>query len=357
MKKIFALIFLLMTTITLAGCNSIESPPTPGNDVPDNVNENDDLKTKSRISNIDVLGLASYKSFETETTQKSSKQASRKNTTLSELSNNEDEIKQYLYVSYPYDYIKIDSAQKYHFTINENDACEALDPIITNCGLGDLEVIYATFTTYNKEDYTIEASVTDTLISIKGKKGFYTILANSGSFNNQESQEIFSSHKKLTSSDINKDFEPPIYSIMFSKKQEGNYSLQFLKSDNLATYSDFSESEKYLFDGNDVEILTREVVYEVLNLVKLPEVTLEVVVTDIDLDKKIITIESHDSLKWLIIDDYTEVSDDFFSILKIYDTIEITYDDLFSDYKPDYVYANTIRIANEETLNLIKEGY
>lgn len=352
MKRILNLFIVLFVCVVLVGCNSIELPTTNDDKNSSNIIEENNLNDTSRIGNINILGLASYKSFETETSKKLSKQVIRKNTSIIKLADNNDndEIKQCLYVSYPYDYIKINTAQKYQLSIDENESNEALEPIITNCGLGNLEVVYATFTTYIQEGDKKLPSVTDTLISIKGEKGFFTILANSGGNHNGELQEIFSSHKKLTSSDVNKDFEPPIYSIMFSKKQDGEFSLSFVKSNNLATYSDFDDSVKYDFNDSNVEILTREVMYDVLSLVKLPEVTKQVIVSSIDLDQKIISVDSQDSLKWLILDEYTETSNDLLSTLEVGDTIVITYDDLFNDYKPVCVYANSIKIIINETV-------
>lgn len=346
-KRIIILFIFVFSVFVLVGCNSKELPSINNNNQ-NGLKQNNELKTTSRINSIDVLGLASYKSFETETNKKLSMQVIRKNTSTINISDNNEEIKQYLSISYPYDYIKIDTAQKYHITIDEVETNVALEPIIANCGLGELDVVIATFTTYVLDGDNKLPSVGDTLISIRGVKGFFTILVNSGHSSNGESQEIFSSHKKLTSLDVNKDFEPPIYSIMLSKKQNGEFALSFLKSDCLATFSDFDNSVKYYFNGNEVETITREMMYDVLSLVKLPEVTKGVIVKEINLDNKIITVESQDSLRWLIIDEYTEINDGLLLTLIIGDYIEIAYDDLFKDYKPECVYANSIKVIIEQ---------
>ena len=142
----------------------------------------DDKHHNTIFNETSLIGIAAYKAFDSNKTNEIRNVSfkSKELTTLNNTSENKNSEDDYLKVSYPYDYVKIVDAYKFSIDVNEIEDLYANDVISTNCGLNEIEVVVANFETYIEEKGTLYLSVQDTLISLRGENGYYTILDNSG---------------------------------------------------------------------------------------------------------------------------------------------------------------------------------
>lgn len=337
--------------LVLGGCTKKEADINIK--IPNDYQGRDNLH--SRVDGKTLLGLASYKEFET-----SRKVSARKlayNAFGTNLVDGEDEVyPEYPTYSYPFDFIKIHSATKYEIYIPEDSEDTSLEALKMSTGLGNLEVIIANFTTYIVNDYSeyMSPSVTDTMISIKGSRGFYTILNNSGASGNNNNFDdghfysVFSSHKIITSEEIEKNFEPPIYCIMFEKTNDGKYYLAFKVNEIISSVHDFYYDDslvRYEIPSSTIENVSRDTLYNIQELVKVDEATQSVQIVAIDIENKVIEVISETSLRYVYVDDFTEFDSEYENILDILiigANVLITYDVYFEGYDPIGVYANSI---------------
>lgn len=251
----------------------------------------------------------------------------------------DDSDEEYLKVSYPYDYVKINSAYKFSVNITSiND--RASEEIISNsCGLGELEVVVAEFETYIEDDGVRMPSVSDTLISLRGYNGYYTILANSGHRENSDFMHIFSSHKRLLEDEVSKDFTPPILSIFLEEKSNNERYIYFETSNDLLSFGSYKKD--YAFKNiTEIEYVSRSSMYSVFELAKLPTKEITVSIVEIDFEKKCIEVASETNLEYIYYASYTEGVE--ITELNIGDIIKIEYDFLFETYDPTNVYINSI---------------
>ena len=364
-KKIIIVVILVLL---LSACGKVTKKPLNQN------HNNQDNKTiqnlKHRKDGNSLLGLASFKEFEP-----SKKSSSRKLMSTfvkrSNISNNtNDEVKEYLTYSYPFDYVKIHQATKFDLYIPEDCNSEALEEVIAKCGLGNLEVTIASFTTYiiDEDDYNYNSnvdeilpSVTDTLISFKGSRGFYTILNNSFSLGNELNYDnghqyfLFSSHKTITSLEIEKNFEPPIYCVQLEITDEGNYYIAFNKDDHITSIGDFyndSNLNHFNVDTSTIVNVSRDTLYDIYELTTVPEEEQTVQIVAIDIEQKKLEVLSDGVLSIVYLDEYTIYyqenieSNNLWNDLTVGGYIKITYDCYFDGYEPIEVYANSLTIED-----------
>lgn len=301
-----------------------------------------------------VIGIAAFKEFDETNAQKLSNLSIRVNyknsdvTTLDEnleesngdISDVENETNEPLKITYPYDYVKINSAYKFSINVINIEDNVAKEIIEENCGLGDIEVVVAEFETYVEENGYNILSVQDTLICLRGYNGYYTILVNSGVYTNDSSLHVFSSHKKLTEDEVSKDFTPPILSIFLKEENNSRY-VYFETSDNLLSFGNYNQESAFK-NIAEIERVSRDTMYSVLELTRLPVKEVEASVLEIDLDYKMLKVKTEYNLEYVHIDENTESAD--IENISIGDIIIVEYDFLFEKYDPIKVTANSITI-------------
>ena len=244
-----------------------------------------------------------------------------------------------LKVSYPYDYVKKNSAYKFSINITNINDRASEEIILNSCGLGELEVVVAEFETYIEDNGVRILSVSDTLISLRGYNGYYTILANSGHRENSDFMHIFSSHKRLLEDEVSKDFTPPILSIFLEEKSNNERYIYFETSNDLLSFGSYNKD--YAFKNiTEIEYVSRSSMYSVFELAKLPTKEITVSVVEIDLEKKCIEVESEANFKYIFYTSYTEGVE--ITELNIGDIIKIEYDFLFETYDPTNVHIISI---------------
>ena len=289
-----------------------------------------------------LIGIAAYYEFDNKKESKLSnviidyEQYNKLTTKLG----NKDENGEYLKVTYPYDYVKIISAYKFTIIVNEIKDDIAKEIIENGCGLGEVEVVIADFETYIDRDGQLQSSVRDTLVSLRGYNGYYTILNNSGSRRDDYWKQIFSSHKIITEDEINKDFTPPILLIVVEEYNNQQH-VYFESSEESLQPKNYTRDVAFKNVSN-VENVLSETLYSVLELAKIPTKKIKVKVIEIDNDKKKLSVESEDNLKWIYYNEYTEGIS--IENINIGDIITVEYDFLFEDYNPTLVTANSINI-------------
>ena len=304
-----------------------QNPNVPSNNVGTN---NDEFNYIKSYNENNILGIAAYKEFDNSKVMKMSNRIINKNK-LASISKLDDDI---VKVSYPFEYIKIVSASKFSVNIESIEDEFAENTIKSNCGLGALEVVYAEFDAYTADGTVL---LTDTLISIRGYNGYYTILANSIDYIGNHTY-VFSSHKKLLSDEVNKDFTPPILTVILEEEKDERY-LFFESSETELGFSNFDKALAFK-NTSIVEKVSKNTAYTMLELSRIPVISCNAEIVNIDLENKNIQIKSNNNLKCIYYDDFTEgVS---VNNLQIGDNIIIEYDYLFEGYNPFYTYVNSI---------------
>lgn len=343
---------------------------------------NEPITTTTHVTKLNaetLLGLASVKEFEHHNVRGLNSDDSTGGANESDTSGNDNDSEttneDVTHYEYPFNYIKIHSAFSFEIEIPADTEEDEVDIIRRNCGLGRLEVIVADFSTYLTDDENDRndngilddnfAVVTDTLITIKGSEGLYTILNNSGSYRyvtdndgvfHVVSTEVFSSHKTITNDSIGKDFVGPYYGILLYKNPLGESSVSFAKSENgIVDYDDFENTAKYSFDLNMTKEVSRDTIYSIYDLASLPQSTIRGVLIDINKDEMYLEMRESDEAMitneyFIHIDENTEYEEktialnDLWAILERAETIEVQYDYLYEGYKPHNVYANSIAV-------------
>lgn len=305
----------------------------------------DDKHHNTIFNETSLIGIAAYKAFDSNKTNEIRNVSfkSKELTALNNTSENKNSEDDYLKVSYPYDYVKIVDAYKFSINVNEIEDLYANDVISTNCGLNEIEVVVANFETYIEEKGTLYLSVQDTLISLRGENGYYTILDNSGLRINKGYIRVFSSHKKLLDTEVSKDFTPPLLSI-FLKEYEDNRYVYFKSSDD--TLSPYDYNEKLAFKNiGEIEYVSRDYIYSLYEISKVPVKNVEVKIISINFEKFYLEVlsEGENKLKYVTFNDHTEGT--LASSLNVNDLIIVEYDDLYERYNPISVIANKITLS------------
>ncbi|MDE7214108.1 MAG: hypothetical protein K2N42_05970 [Anaeroplasmataceae bacterium] len=360
MKKILCFIFMLCSLFIFVGCKLdnviVEKPIEKPIENPLEKPTEEGKQTSYFLGELNLLGMASIKEFKANTQPRKVKHLTSNQGQVKELSDEEPTV--IVNFTYPFDYVKIHSAIKFSISIPEDTEDEALEMIEASCGLGDLDVIIADFSTfvYDEEKEYLYLSVQDHMITIVGKKGIYTILSNSGSYQYDQDKtyfsEIYSSHKTIDPNGINKDFVPPFYGINVKYGYDGLYDVSFTKNENLATYDDFTSATKYAYDAKKVERVSRDTMYSVLDLTSYPQDWIEGVITSIELDRSCFTITTEkDSYievylnKDTVLEDNLIEMDSIWELLEIDTHIAVRYDCWYDGYEPTSVYANQLMFS------------
>ena len=305
----------------------------------------DDKHHNTIFNETSLIGIAAYKAFDSNKTNEIRNVSfkSKELTTLNNTSENKNSEDDYLKVSYPYDYVKIVDAYKFSINVNEIEDLYANDVISTNCGLNEIEVVVANFETYIEEKGTLYLSVQDTLISLRGENGYYTILDNSGQKIYKGFLHVFSSHKKLLDTEVSKDFTPPLLSI-FLKESEDNRYVYFKSSDDILSPYDYNEKLAFKNIG-EIEYVSRDYIYSLYEISKVPVKNVEVKIISINFEKFYLEVlsEGENKLKYVTFNDHTEGT--LVSSLNVNDLIIVEYDDLYERYNPISVIANKITLS------------
>ena len=339
---------LLILTMGLSSCsinlsNSSSEKPTMNSSIEEN---NKEINYNASINENSLIGIAAYYEFDNKTVNNISNISIKKNNSNLIENNSESKEEDYIKISYPYDYVKIISAYKFSIYVDDIEDQVAKEIIESSCGLGELEVVISDFETYVEKGETRYPSVQDTLISLRGYNGYYTILVNSGVYTNNNSLEVFSSHKKLLDEEVSKDFTPPILSIFLEKKNNNEHYVYFETSNDLLSFGNYNQ-EKAFKNTTEIENVSRSTMYSTYELTKMPTKEVSATVLNINIENKYLEVETIDKLKYVYFNDYTEGTE--ITSLNIGDIIIVEYDFLFEKYNPIRVYANTI-YSNVNTL-------
>lgn len=364
----FVTFILLLFIIIPVGIMINDSKPrpsqTPGSN---NGLENGDLQYYNTLLNENsVIGIAAFNEFDKTNAVELSNLSFRLNFNNSEIvtldedvENPNGEISDYeedqdepLKISYPYDYVKIKSAYKFSINVFDIEDSIAKEIIESNCGLGELEIVVAEFETYVEAYGYISLSVQDTLICLRGYNGYYTILVNSGGYVADSTLLVFSSHKKLTEDEVNKDFTPPILSIFLKEEANSRY-VYFETSDNLLSFGNYNQD--FAFENsNEIEMVSRNTLYSVLELTQLPVKNVEATVIEINLEYEMVKVQTEYNLEYIYINENTEGAE--LENINVGDIIIIEYDLLFEEYNPINVTANTITIKQRSPQNIYESA-
>ena len=244
-------------------------------------------------------------------------------------------------ISYSFDYIRIDSAYKFSINVSSISDEYANGIISDACGLGELEVVIAEFTTFVVIENNLEESISDTLICLRGYNGYYSILLNGySSSGGQIKDYYFSSHKIIENGAITKAKKGPFLTIMV--RSYGNTRYVHFERTTSTEPQNYSEDIAFKNTTEIVQASTSEL-YSVLNLTSFESiVSVEGVIIKIDLDNNIIKVTTDDkyNLEYIIINDTTEGNK--ITELQIGDNIIIEYEFLYDRYNPITVYATKI---------------
>lgn len=339
--------------------NQIDEKPIDNdlNDVNDNNKNTDDNKQlidkRSRFDSLSLLGIAAVKEVHSQEASKRIERSKSKKVYVDETINPEG-----LVISYPYSYIKIHNAKSFVINISDGKESLAFDDLRNNCGLGNLEVIIADFTTYSEENGIVSSCCSDTLIAFKGSKGICTILMNSYiRYPDKDiTQYLFSSHKRLGQEEITKDFISDGYSVLLASTLEGNY-LSF--TDGMCYPDDFLDEDKYFYDESKVVSVSNDSMYSILDLITFEETYVfgaisNVEINDNMLSSDVINIElicqEDEKVLNIIIDDLTLYNDEYYGIEAIKEFLlqsdsamcKVSYYYLYDGYNPTTIYANSI---------------
>ncbi len=328
---IFAMIIIMIIPISgLIIDKSLDKKTENEKMIPDDniLPENFSYKAKV-VDDISLIGIAVFSEFDKQDTLKLSKSSVTIDKDICLLS---DDLK----VSYPYDYIKIIEAYKFEIEINDIPNEKIKEIIENSCGLGKLEVVVGEFETYISSNGINIPAVQDTLISLRGYNGYYTILDDCGRLQNNIYTRIFSSHKKLTNEEVSKDFTPPILSIILEEKEDAR-CIYFEISDNIMGF-DYN-TEIFYISTSPIEKVSRNTLYDVMELIKLPTKTINATILEINYDDKVIKVQTANNLKYVY---YENVDDINLNDLRAGDEIIVEYDDYFDAYNPTTVNANSI---------------
>ena len=245
MKKNSLLLMVLAIGLSSCNINTLNSSSEKPIVNPPIEENNKEINYNASINENSLIGIAAYYEFDNKTVNNISNiSIKNKNSNLID-SDYESKEEEYLKISYPYDYVKIISAYKFSIYVDDIEDQVAKEIIESSCGLGELEVVISDFETYIEKGETRYPSVQDTLISLRGYNGYYTILVNSGVYIDNNSLEVFSSHKKLLDEEVSKDFTPPILSIFLEKKNNNEHYVYFETSNDLLSFGNYNQEKAF----------------------------------------------------------------------------------------------------------------
>ena len=342
MKKILISLMSLLT-IGLSGCSTnVLSSSSEKAIINSSLEENNkEINYNASITENSLIGIAAYYEFDNKTVNNLSNIPLKYNNSDLVDIENESKEEEYLKISYPYDYVKIISAYKFSINIDDIEDKVAKEIIENSCGLGEIEVVVSDFETYVEKDEIRYPSVQDTLISLRGYNGYYTILVNSGVYTENNSLQVFSSHKKLLDDEVSKDFTPPILSIFLEKKNNNEHYVYFETSNDLLSFGNYNQNKAFE-NITAIENISRSTMYSTYELTKMPTKEVNALIINVDIENKYIEVETIEKLKYVYFNEYTE-GEDIIS-LNIGDIILVEYDFLFEKYNPVRVYANTVSV-------------
>ena len=320
-----------------------------GNNSSYNVNTNYSLNER------EIIGVAAFREFDKNENIKLTSNTYSINELLTDETKdetNQGNDEEPMVYSYPFEYVKIHSA--YKFNINVEDIADkgAKQVIESSCGLGELEVVVAQFTTF-EDDEGIKKPIIlpEYLISIRGYNGLYTILENSASFTYGSETRAFSSHKRIGTNEITKDFTPPILTIYLRvNKTYGTYYVCFKLSENILDIYQYDQSQAFK-NTTDVEDVEADTLYSVYELTEFKTKAVEVTVKNI-VDSRYIEVNSNCRLRAVVISPYTVSPNDAFILLsnstilhfEVGATLIVEYDELYGSYDPVIIVANIITL-------------
>ncbi len=311
-----------------------------------------------------IIGMAAFKAFDDESIKSNRNNKSsiftdnysilendNENTTsITTGLDNSDEPKTFNHpstVKYPYDYIKIKSAIKFTVNVPKIEDYVANQIIDINCGLGDLEVVIAAFTTYVNRDGQLTPDITEQLLCIRGYNGYYTLLSDYYMIdaNNLFMVESYTSHKKVTKYAVEKNFDSAVLAISLKREDDDCRYIYF--AENFKKDNKYNKDFAFKID-NIIEKVSSEILYSVLELSELPTKTIIVKVKSIDFSTLLIQVESDNDIECVYIyDRISVINNSDLSKIKTGDYIKINYDNLFNGYNPKRVVANEIILIEE----------
>lgn len=346
---LLSLIFIVLVSIALKEFNNPLINPDPGleNNPPDNQIVND-YQVNYSLTDEDLIGIAAFKVFDKKQTLLTSSNIKTKRNRIKEIND------EYLKINYAFEYIKIENAIKFDFVIKDNIDTLAYQILEAECGVGNVEVVIADFTTYIylDEGNIPHRSIVDRLISIRGSEGYYTIITNSGTRTETGWTDFFSSHKKLTSTSVEKDFTPPILTI-YVEEIGADLKIGFKGALDILGKEDFYDVNKELVKGPFEEASADEM-YSALDLAKVPvknvicEVVqiIPVIIESVNYTCLIVSNDLYDFDKVYV--NKTTICD-FLDDIEVDDKINIYFNFYYSNYKPKSIIALKIeRVENNE---------
>ncbi|MBQ6817810.1 MAG: hypothetical protein IJO27_05200, partial [Bacilli bacterium] len=300
------------------------------------------------LSNEDLIGIAAFRVFEEQKELSVNPLVFKDKYKARKIEN------EYHKIDYDFEYIKIENAIKFDFEIKSNIDELAYQMLDAECGTGEVEVVIADFTTYSYIDgYNIpHRDIVDRLISIRGREGYFTIITNSGTRTETGWTDFFSSHKKLTSNSVEKDFTPPILTIYVEEIGE-DLKIAFKASQDILSKNDFNDINKELVSGPFEEGAADEM-YAALDLAKVPVKNIICQVERIDevlngTTKYYYLLVSnvvYDVKNIYIVD---ETVCDFKSEIEIGDQINVYFNFYYLSYNPGSIVALKVeRVENNE---------
>ena len=176
------------------------------------------------------------------------------------------------------------------------------------------------------------------MASFRGKNGYYTILANNGGKIEEDDLIMFSSHKILSNGSVDKDLTPPILTFYF-KTLDSKKSLCFQTNDEKLSIYDYKTENAFVYNG-EIKSVSNNSIYSVFDVSYIGIREVEVLVIEVDVDNKIILVDSGYKLESIYYTKFTEGVE--FLSLKKGDKIIVGYDFLFEEYDPSSVKAHYI---------------
>lgn len=302
------------------------------------------IEVSGYIGTEDMLGVAAYKPFDDKNNNTKSK--NRFNPLINNeadetvLNNSTNENNDSNKFSYPFDYVRITSAEKFSITVDDLSYDEGVkDAIENSCGIGDLEVVVAKFSAYYVVNKELRELVSDELVSIRGYNGYYTILMNSGSYKYGETIKTYSSHKTITNNAIEKDFTGTIVTI-FVKQYSNKKYVSFKSDDGILSTYDYDSTHQFEA-SNTIKANTSEL-YSILNLNTFITAKLECVVKEIDIENnKLYVKTSSNKSKIIFLNDELQID---IKNIKIDDIIIVEYLYLYEGYNPTSIHPNKVSL-------------
>ena len=349
LNKYFSLIVSFVITIAICIPLSVSIYKTFGNNSSSaNKNPEEIYIPSYLLEDGTILGMAAHKGFD----DKEKSNIHRKDSNYNSLETNDSILlnetlseKEYSKYSYPFDCIKILDAYKFSVEVLDIPDQDTRKIIENSCGLGMLEVVVASFGIYEKRDRDrLYCVMEDRLIALRGHNGYYTILSNSGG---PEKIEVFSSHKKIIDSSINKDFTPPFLTIFVENNNEKR-NISFILDENKLAIENYNKDLSYESEDK-IEYVSGDSVYSLFDIANVPTATVETKVISIDFEASEyggIYVESDPQINLEVIyyNKYTQGVK--LDSINIYDIIIVEYDMLYYGYNPGSIYANKVEVIN-----------